>query len=63
MNRIGKAAALAVSVLCPLLGAAAPVGVQFGSIRIRVTLEQAPVVTRSGGSAGGYASGDRKSVV
>ena len=57
MNPIVRTAALTLAVLCPLLAAAAPAGVQFGSIRIRVTFEQTPVITRSGGSAGGYASG------
>jgi len=57
MDRIVRTAALALAVLCPLLAAAAPAGVQFGSIKIRVTFEQTPVITRSGGSAGGYASG------
>lgn len=57
MDRIGKTVALAFAVLCPLLAAAAPAVIQFGSIKIRVTAEQTPVAARSGGSAGGYASG------
>ena len=57
MDRIGKTVALAFAALCPLLAAAAPAGIQFGSIRIRVTAEQTPVSIRSGGTAGGYASG------
>ncbi|MBQ7208270.1 MAG: hypothetical protein IJS01_10785 [Lentisphaeria bacterium] len=57
MDRIGKTVALALAVLCPLLAAAAPAGIQFGSIRIRVSFEQTPVPGRSGGSGGGFASG------
>jgi len=57
MDRIVRTVALTFAVLCPLLAAAAPAGIQFGSIKLRVTFEQTPVVTRSGGGAGGYSSG------
>ncbi|MBQ9500928.1 MAG: hypothetical protein IJU70_02100 [Lentisphaeria bacterium] len=58
MGPITRTAAFALAVLCPLLAGAASAGIQFGAIRIRTTFEQTPVITRSGGSAGGYASGN-----
>lgn len=57
MIGFGKLTFLAGLLFCVCISVSANSVVQFGSIKIRLSLEASPLVVRSGGSSGAYASG------